>query len=92
MVRVIRKITNSADLAGSHSIPAKFRAQILEDTGNDSDIAEAIFVNSLEMAEKVIARYHYERDFKGQPIFLAGALELVMAEDSQTIRRLSDKS
>ncbi len=81
MVFVVSQITNLDECGGSYSIAAKFRAKMVSASELQGMVtSEAIVVDTHEIAERVIAKFHCEREIKKSPISLASALELVQNE------------
>lgn len=78
MVFVVTQITNWDKCRGSHSIAAQYQAKVLSATELQGVVtSEAIAVDDREIGEKIVAKFHYERDIKKSKISLASALELV---------------
>lgn len=81
MVFVVSQIINLDECGGSHSIAAKFKAKMVSASELQGMItSEAIVVDTHEIAERVIAKFHCEREIKNNPISLSSAIELVQNE------------
>lgn len=84
MVLVVSEFTNAYENGGSHSNPAKYKAKKVSASELQSMVtSETIVVDTHEIADRLIKKFHYERDMKNNKISLASALELVQKESEE---------
>lgn len=92
MVFVVTQITNLDECGGSHSIAAKFQARVLSATELQGVVtSEAISVDNREIGERVVIKFHQERDIKNSKISLASALELVREDMKKELNPDGDR-